>query len=127
MITPVNVQNNSSHVAQTNNVDEIVILSFQNECDGNEISVAIEAPLSINSTIAAVMEEGGVYNEFGNHYNNVMTTPTGLNSNSTCAKFRIKKQNGLFYTFPCDKLQLMTVGSVIRYKNIDDDYLIVQR
>ena len=108
--------------------EEIYVLTFQNVKNEEEISVCIEPPLSMLSTIAAVMDVGGVNKEFGLSNLNIdtnLTTPMSTASDIEANKFRVLKQNETYFTFHCDKLQIMTVSCLVRMKKVHDDYLIV--
>ena len=108
--------------------DEVIVLTFQNVENNKEISVCIESPLSMASTIASVMDLGGVNKDFGlSNFNTDenLSTPMSSASAVETLKFRVLKQNESFYTFCCDKLPIMTVSTLVRMKNIHDDYLIV--
>ena len=106
--------------------DEIIVFSFQKKDTSEDVSVMIEPPLSSVSTLADVMQEGGIFKEFDidSTADDLMSTPSAKTSDST-TKFRIKKKNGSFYTFVWEKIKFMTVGSIVRIKNVHDDYLIV--
>ena len=107
---------------------EIYVLKFQNVKNEEEISVCIEPPLSMLSTIVTVMGLGGVNNEFGLSNLNIDTNLTTLISTSSdieTNKFRVLKQNETHFTFHCEKLTSMTVSCLVRMKKVHDDYLIV--
>ena len=86
--------------------------------------------LSNISTLEAVMKEGDVVSEF--ELDNIelgegelLNTPTNNNNITVDYKFCIKRNNGSFITFRWNKIRHMTVGSMIRIKNIHEDNLIV--
>ena len=129
MITPTesHITLHKSVCSQPKDNDEIIVLKFQNVTTNNEISVSIESPLTMTSTLAAVMDIGGVNDEFGLLNYNLdkdLTTPVSMDQDDKNNKFRILKQNELYYTFRCDKLVIMTVSSLVRMKNVHDNYLI---
>ena len=110
--------------------EEIIVISFQHAVDGNEISVMVGDGLSNISTLEAVMKEGDVVSEFD--LDNIelgegelLNTPTNNNNITVDYKFCIKRNNGSFITFRWNKIRHMTVGSMIRIKNIHEDNLIV--
>ena len=117
-----------STVTMAEGVDEIIVITFVNGRDDSEISVMIEGELNNSSTLEAVMKDGDIGNEFG--LENIvlgegeqMTTPT---SHDVCTnyKFCIKRNNSTFISFRWNKFRYMTVGSMLRIKNIHDDYVI---
>ena len=105
---------------------KLLYFLFKKRDTSEDVSVMIEPPLSSVSTLADVMQEGGIFEEFDidSTADDLMSTPSAKTSDST-TKFRIKKKNGSFYTFVWEKIKFMTVGSIVRIKNVHDDYLIV--
>ena len=129
MITPTESHStlHKNVCSQPKDNDEIIVLTFHNVKTNEEISVSIELPLTMASTLAAVMDIGGVNDEFGLLNCNIdkdLTTPVSMDQDVKNNKFRILKQNESYYTFRCDKLAIMTVSSLVRMKNVHDDYLI---
>ena len=127
---------NNNHQLQsiqihTTDINEITVVTFQNEANSDEISVMIEPPLTVTSNIASVMKEGNVYNKFDmmNYEigDELLITPSEDGASIQSFKVLIKRKNGSYYTFTWEKVRYMAVNTFIKIRNIHDDYLIVVR
>ena len=101
-----------------NNIDdvngEITALTFRASWDDDlEVSVIIEDTLSSNSTMAIVMEHGDVFDDLCVRADTISSY-----------KFVVAKKNGGKLTFKWKKFMNVTVNTLIRISNIDDDYVI---
>ena len=110
--------------------NEITVLTFEHQRDGNELSVTIDGSLTMNSSLAEVMKVGLICEEFNlvglSVGNSLLQTPTPervtMNNNY---KFLIKKKNNTYYTFRWERVCNMTVGSLVRLQNTNEDYVII--
>ena len=93
---------------------DIIALTFKAAWDDElEVSVIIEDTLSVNSVMLLVMEYGDVFDDLGVQADTIASY-----------KFVVAKKNGGKLTFKWDKFKHITVNTLIRINNIDDDYVI---
>ena len=103
------------HHASARAVEEanpsIIGLTFKSFYDDDEITAIINGKLTINSTIQEVIDEYEIKSDL-------------LISDLEQSKFLIKKKTGSYFTLKFNRFISMTVGDVISFKNIDDEYII---
>ena len=93
--------------------DDIVAITFKSSINaGEEISVLIEEPLNIDSSMEEVMKKGEVVSVDDDGYDND-------------DKVQIQKKSGGKLTLKWSKFQKMMVKRFIRIQGIDEDHIVI--
>ena len=100
-------------VEQSTMEEEIVAITFCNGEDGkDEISVMIEDPLDLDSTMMDVMAHDDVLRSYGYHGYEAL-------------RYHIKRKSGKVLSVKSNRFDTLKVKKLLRLKNVDEDYCAI--